>query len=661
MTDKPVSRAEDPTLAGMDSPELTHNTTFLAGGDTISQQSIWQSHQDSISDDLLMTKLLGSGGLGSVFRAKQSALGREVAVKKLHGSSDRTRGRFLAEACITAGLQHPNIIPIHGIEMDGDGSPLLVMKEVQGRTWKSLIIDRKLQLDEHLDILLKVCDAVAYAHSQGVLHRDLKGENVMVADYGEVLVMDWGCAVIFQDSDEWPAIIPRREALKGISGTPTYMSPEAANGDHQDLGPISDIYLLGAMLYEVLCRQPPHSGKTVDDVIESALSGTITAPHQRCPEADIPPELEAICLKALHKDREQRFQSAQAFASAIHGFRHHVEASKMAERARQLIEQHNEEQGDNILNQALALAQQAAESWLENVDFHRLVIDCHICYADNASQRDSHAIAQHHADQALQLAKVLADQERIDHADALLAEANENLALSQQRHEQVQRQKLMIISAVMTILIVLSGGIIVINAARSEAIDAQGIIIQQRDDLTKALENEALARQQAEQSLQRERAAIAERDQADQQRRLERQSAVPVLLDDARQALIEQRLHRAEALINTALDYAPNNVTAWQLSGILHLIREDWIKLQHSCERIVTNLVTTSNRSVADAWRNIATFSQLDPVQQTAASSRAKIGKALQQLNFGMFAREVFAVDGGNRQASRRTTTHQRS
>jgi len=194
---------------------------------------------------------LGRGGLGSVHLAQQQAFDRAVAIKRLLVQGDRMAAmKFYAEAVATAALEHPNIVPVHDLLSDQQGRLQLVMKRVEGRTWKHLLHPTKaeaaetLTLDDHLDILVKVVEAVSFAHDKGFLHRDLKPDNVMVGAHGEVLVMDWGCAVAFGDHHQHP-IVPRVEEIDQITGTPAYMAPEMVLIEQHATGPHSDVYLLG--------------------------------------------------------------------------------------------------------------------------------------------------------------------------------------------------------------------------------------------------------------------------------------------------------------------------------------------------------------------------------------------------------------------------------
>ena len=190
-------------------------------------------YDDTLHPGYDVGKVLGRGGEGEVHEAKQLSFGRPVAIKVLrYGHNDQRKlRRFRAEAAITALLEHPNIVPVHDLCRDDGGRLQLVMKRVSGKTWREILNAGTTSLEQHISVLLKVCDAMGFAHGQGILHRDLKPENVMVGEHGEVLLMDWGCAIHVGPVSPHPDI-PVLSSLRSISGTPAYLSPEQARGEH---------------------------------------------------------------------------------------------------------------------------------------------------------------------------------------------------------------------------------------------------------------------------------------------------------------------------------------------------------------------------------------------------------------------------------------------
>jgi serine/threonine-protein kinase len=281
------------------------------------------------------------GGLAAVFVALDQELHREVALKQIleqHADDATSRARFLLEAEITGGLEHPGIVPIYGLGSYDDGRPFYAMRFIKGDSLKeaadrfhadeSLRKDpgrRALELRQLLRRFIDVCDAIAYAHSRGVLHRDIKPGNVIVGKYGETLVVDWGLAKATgrPDSGAEPGertLVPSSasgsaETLPGSAlGTPAYMSPEQAEGDLQRLGPRSDVYSLGAALYYLLTGRPPVEGE-VGEVLRAVQKGEFPPPRRH--DAAIDPALEAVCVKAMAHRPEDRYASPRALAEDL--------------------------------------------------------------------------------------------------------------------------------------------------------------------------------------------------------------------------------------------------------------------------------------------------------------------------------------------------------
>ncbi len=207
---------------------------------------------------------LGRGGMGVVYLARDRVLEREVAKKTLRADDAVRRARFLREARILARLEHPAIVAVYDFGSDAAGAPFLTMRRVRGETFRTLL-DAGCEGHEALEILTRVCEAVAFAHSRGIIHRDLKPANVMVGRFGQVQVMDWGLAKRVGDSDETSgsggAADPGLTADGTLLGTPAYMAPEQLDGLHASLGPACDVYALGAVLYRVLFGRPPYPGR----------------------------------------------------------------------------------------------------------------------------------------------------------------------------------------------------------------------------------------------------------------------------------------------------------------------------------------------------------------------------------------------------------------
>jgi WD40 repeat protein len=269
------------------------------------------------------------GGLGRVVRAVDTRLGRTVAVKELLKKSDTAEALFVREALITARLQHPGIVPVIEAGRWPSGEPYYVMKLVEGRSLKELIADRK-TLPQRLALLphvIAVADAIGYAHSRDVIHRDLKPANVVVGEFGETVVVDWGLArdgraanAAADDERLTTGLIPSSGSAQTVSGrvigTPQYMSPEQARGEVVDAR--SDVYSLGALLYEVLAGAPPYTGPDADAILERVCAGP--PPPLAAAQPDVPTDLLAIVTKAMDRAPAQRYPTAKELAQDLQRF-----------------------------------------------------------------------------------------------------------------------------------------------------------------------------------------------------------------------------------------------------------------------------------------------------------------------------------------------------
>jgi len=298
-------------------------------------QALIDSVLPALMDRLRFGPEIAAGGVGAVRVAFDRSLQRRIAAKLLH---DRSYGHyllvhgFIREAQVTGQLDHPNIAPIYELGRDPEGGLFFTMKLLAGKSLFELIGGRPARdperLHRRLTIFLKACDAVAFAHSRGVLHCDIKPGNVLVGGFGEVYVMDWGSAKILPlrpgaDPELWvrealPAL--DRKELEGIIfGTPEYMSPEQAMGHHGALDERSDVFLLGALLYELLTGQPPYSESDTRLLLRMAESGDIASPDTVVGNAvTFPPELVRITMKALAADPAHRYPSVVALQEDIH-------------------------------------------------------------------------------------------------------------------------------------------------------------------------------------------------------------------------------------------------------------------------------------------------------------------------------------------------------
>ena len=318
---------------------------------------------ESMASKYKVGDILATGGMGAVLKAKDVNCRRTVAMKQIlnqHVSDPDSLTRFIEEAQVTAQLEHPNIVPVYELGIDESGNPFYTMKMVGGRTLKDIISEikdgkeetvKEFSLIRLLNIFLRVCDAIAYAHSKGVIHRDMKPENIMVGDFGEVQVMDWGIAKIMDsknsmdsksaagafdiDSLRFDETDGLQTQYGKILGTPVYMSPEQAYGKIDELDGQTDVYALGGILYNILTLNKPVKGSSAQQILIKVISGEIEAPtvYNRmaqgdsteaalihCPEKKIPSSLSAVTMKALALEKSERYKNVEELQSEIEAY-----------------------------------------------------------------------------------------------------------------------------------------------------------------------------------------------------------------------------------------------------------------------------------------------------------------------------------------------------
>lgn len=324
----------------------------------------------SAPPDFELVRLLGEGGMGRVHLAHQRSLGREVAIKSLKEEVQTTRAADMlrGEATVMGRLEHPNVVPVHAVGLDERGQLVLVMKRIDGVSWTELLRDAahprwsalvegsRSQLDVHLDVLSAVARALQFAHERGVIHRDVKPDNVLVGPHGDVYLADWGVAL--RQSDQ--------KTDHELVGTPAYMSPEMVEGDPQKIDARTDVYLLGGALHEVLTGKPPHEGRTLQQMLIAA--------YESVPKTygdDVPAELAHIAQRAMRAAAAERYPTALAFRRALEDVRQHrVSIALAREGSRRLDGLDGLKADDPALDRSLTEARfafaQALRDWPEN-------------------------------------------------------------------------------------------------------------------------------------------------------------------------------------------------------------------------------------------------------------------------------------------------------
>lgn len=297
-------------------------------------------------------EVISASDIAFVLNVRDNVLDRVIALKLCRWQAlpdaalPKEAGEFANEAFMTTRLEHPSVIPIHEAGRDQFGRPFFAMKLVSGLTWKDAmfpehVVDparratartrsEHMGLPDHFEVLLKVCDAVAFAHSKGILHRDLKPQNIMLGNFGEVYLMDWGLAIFFDERCEYRRIPGLRPQT---AGTPCYMAPEMARGEMTALCPASDVYTLGGILYELLTGAPPHEGHATSEVLRSAASGKVPSLEEVCGPGVIPASLSRIVMKALAPKIDDRYPTVVAFQRDVHDYMIHSDSIAASSRA----------------------------------------------------------------------------------------------------------------------------------------------------------------------------------------------------------------------------------------------------------------------------------------------------------------------------------------
>jgi serine/threonine-protein kinase len=321
MTSSPPSGANPP-------PVRVNESIPLSGKSALTPTQIAAEKIPS-PPHLVLGRELARGGMGHVHPATDRNLLRHVALKRIdkdYATQTFYRDGFIAEAQITGQLEHPNIVPVHELAIDANGVAYFTMKLVQGDSFDKWLHERPVGSAERIaggiEILLKVCDALAYAHHRGVVHRDLKPANIMVGDFGQVYLMDWGLAKLVRSEPASGANAMMN--AKGPVGTPDFMAPEQARGNPNDVDERSDVFGVGALLFEILCGQGPYGPATepTETLLRRAAAGQVTSIDAACARIGVAKRIRAVAQRATQPKPADRYQNVTEMQEAMRAFLH---------------------------------------------------------------------------------------------------------------------------------------------------------------------------------------------------------------------------------------------------------------------------------------------------------------------------------------------------
>ncbi len=447
---------------------------------------------------------LGAGGMGRVFRARQISLGRDVAVKQLQPTADMPDATqaFESEACITAILEHPNIVPVYDMGVDQGDQIFYSMKLIDGTPWDDLLAKRppgsvdapdggEIDLRAHLEILLETANAVAYAHSRGIIHRDIKPQNIMVGEYGEVLLVDWGLACALQTNPDRPTRILDISQVLITCGTPVYMPPEISTGQRQWVGPWTDVFMLGAVLFEVLYGVPPREEGSAIDALKVASRNQWAFPEVI--SADLEPYhdiLRPVLERALATHPHARQPDGKAFANEVRAALRHLDSAELSSEAvadfreveavqAQLQQERlaggmarhtDQQQTYRTLGRVVAVLEQALHSWPQNAVAQHYIVEAHLLHAFCALSNQEISVVRQQLDMLGHMpAGVIPTPEQSTRAASLKKRLETAIGTRERRRRLI---KLLQVSAIVLALIVVVGSVVatlLIRNARDRA------------------------------------------------------------------------------------------------------------------------------------------------------------------------------------------------
>eukprot|EP00913_Durusdinium_trenchii_P028471 g26699.t1 len=545
--------------------------THYAGdsvGVNVPPRQVHQSEQPNDAPaDYHIIEMIGEGGAGFVYAARQTSINRTVAIKMLrpeavHRHEDRQK--FLSEAVVTGDLDHPNIVPIHDLGVQENGTLFYSMKRVVGTPW-SEVFSQKTQ-PGNIEILMKVADAVAFAHARGIVHRDLKPENVMLGDYGEVLVMDWGIALAT------PEFSKNRSILEtgSLGGTPAYMSPEMAKGPVSEIGTFSDVYLLGGILFEIITGLTPHTGPDVMQCLWAAA-------ENRIQKTNASGELLDIALKAMSTDPKERYESVFEFKAAIRDYQSHTESITLAVRAEEDLAEAAESDDYQDFARALFAFEEAVALWDGNHRAAKGIIEARHAYAASAWSKGDY-----------DLGISLLDEGEPTH-QLLLKKLRSAQRERDARQHRLKTAKRFAVGLVVVLFMVISVAGVSIWQAKEEAVEAkedalfaQGEAIGEREradgEKSRAVTEAKKARAAEADALAATKEAVAATNAAMAAKKREEIAK----LQTQYEAYIAQIALAAKEIENNSFDEARRLLEVYRHSDLRHW---EWGRLWYLCQR----------------------------------------------------------------------------
>jgi WD40 repeat protein len=551
---------------------------------------------------------LGKGGMGVVHNARQASIDRTVALKKIkpekagHADARRT---FLSEAVVTGDLEHPNIVPIYDLGQDEAGVLFYVMKRVKGTPWDKVIGEKS--FEANLEIWMKVADAVAFAHSRGVVHRDLKPENVMLGDFGEVLLMDWGLAIVLHSPAAKKA---------GMAGTPAYMPPEMALGPVTQVGIPSDIYLMGAILYEIITGHAPHTGSTVTSCLMAAARNEILPSPRKG-------ELVDIALMAMATRPEDRYASMVAFQDAIRQYRAHSESISLSERADEDLRAAAGRNDYESYARALFGFQEAYELWEGNQRARDGILEATLAYAARARGKGDY-----------DLAASLLDEKIAEH-EPLLKEIREAQRERDARQQRLKTARRVGVALLVTVIVVVTVAFFIVQAEKDKATKSEAEAIAAKAD---ALNKKDEADRQRIAADNAKADALAKKEEADRQREAADHAKADAVAQKKEAVSAKEKEAYGAYIARIGLASAKIDENAFDRASVIlqecppALRNWEWGRLTYLCERAVRTAQTgqrieavvyspDGKRFAASGWGGIITIWNALPREASASGS----------------------------------------